>query len=88
MADANEFYVNFRNEINIFSHTLENLSIYEDRLNSDSTLAQAAADAAKAAGRTDLVAADFTNAASAIQQIIFTYGSGSPTQKSYLYKIL
>jgi hypothetical protein len=33
-------------------------------------------------------AQDFVNIGAAITQIAFTYSSGSPTQKSYLYKIL
>jgi hypothetical protein len=38
--------------------------------------------------RTDIAAADVTNARDAIVQLLFTFDSGSPTQKSYLYKVL
>jgi hypothetical protein len=38
--------------------------------------------------RTDIVAADVIAAQSAITQILFTYDSGSPTQKSKLFKML
>jgi len=38
--------------------------------------------------RTDITAADVTNAQGAIQQMLFAYDSGSPTQKSMLFKML
>ena len=37
--------------------------------------------------RTDIVAADVTNASSAIGQVLFAFNSGAPTQASYLYKM-
>ena len=38
--------------------------------------------------RTDITAADVENAQAAIEQMLFAYDSGSPTQKSYLFKML
>ncbi len=38
--------------------------------------------------RTDITAQDVTNAKDALTQMLFTYDSGSPTQKSYLFKML
>ena len=38
--------------------------------------------------RTDIVAADVTAAQSAITQLLFSYDSGTPTQKSKLFKML
>jgi hypothetical protein len=38
--------------------------------------------------RTDIVAADVTNAAAAIVQLLFTYNSGTPTQAQYLLKMM
>lgn len=38
--------------------------------------------------RTDIVAADVTNAQNALVQLLFTYDSGAPTQKSFLFKML
>jgi hypothetical protein len=38
--------------------------------------------------RGDIVKQDFTNSDSAIVQILFTFDSGGPTQKSYLFKML
>jgi hypothetical protein len=37
--------------------------------------------------RTDIVAADITNAQAAIVQMLFTFNSGSPTNGSQLYKV-
>jgi lipopolysaccharide biosynthesis regulator YciM len=37
--------------------------------------------------RSDIVAADVSNAQEALVQMLFTFDSGSPTQKSYLYKM-
>ena len=38
--------------------------------------------------RTDITAQDVENAKSAVEQLLFAYDSGSPTQKSYLMKML
>jgi antitoxin component HigA of HigAB toxin-antitoxin module len=38
--------------------------------------------------RTDITAQDVENAQAALVQMLFTYDSGSPTQKSYLFKLL
>ena len=88
MADAVTFYRELISEIKSLINNLEDLDTSQDRMTQDATLAQAAADAANKAGRTDLTEADFTNAAEAINQILFAFNSGDPTQKSYLYKML
>ena len=88
MADATTFYRTLTSQIQSLINELENLNTAQDRMASDAGLAAAAANAANAEGRTDLTEADFTNAASAINQILFTFNSGEPTQKSYLYKML
>jgi outer membrane murein-binding lipoprotein Lpp len=88
MANATQFFQNFNAKINQFIQDLDDLETLQDRLSSDPTLAEAAATAAQSQGRNDLAAIDFTNAADAVGQILFTFNSGSPTQKSYLYKIL
>jgi len=44
--------------------------------------------AAPPPGRTDIVAADCANAQAAMVQMLFAYDSGSPTQKSQLYKMI
>ena len=38
--------------------------------------------------RTDIVKQDVVNAQSALEQVFFTLDSGSPLQKSYIYKML
>ncbi len=38
--------------------------------------------------RTDIVASDVTAAQAAITQLLFSYDSGTPTQKSKLFKML
>jgi hypothetical protein len=88
MADPMTFYRTLVSQIQTLVNQLQDLDTSQDRMHEDTALAAAAAAAANAAGRTDLVAADFTNAASAINQILFTFNSGAPTQKSYLYKLL
>ena len=88
MADALNFYRTLNSQINQLVTTLQLLETSQDRMTADSGLASAAAAAAAAIGRTDLVTIDFTNAANAIGQLLFTFNSGAPTQKSYLYKIL
>lgn len=88
MANPTQFFQQFNAQIKQFIDDLDNLNTMQDRLAQDNTLAAAAATAAQAQGRTDLAAIDFTNAATAINQLLFTFNSGTPTQKSYLYKIL
>ena len=88
MSDPINFYRLFINNINTFIAALEQLNLMQDRMAQDSGLAAAAAAAAQASGRSDLTAADFTNAGGAIAQIDFAYTSGAPPQKSFLYKVL
>lgn len=38
--------------------------------------------------RTDITKQDVVNAESAVTQLLFAFDSGSPTQKSYLFKML
>lgn len=88
MADAPVFYKTLQTQVRTFVDQLNALETLKDRMDSDAGLATAAAAAAVASGRTDLTAADFTNIGAAIGQLLFAFNSGSPTQKSYLYKIL
>lgn len=59
---------------------------YHDMITQDSTLADGYLASPQA--RTDIKKADFTAADAAIVQMLFTYDSGTPTQKSALYKML
>jgi hypothetical protein len=65
---------------------LQTLATQNDQLASDPTIVTRYFAAPGA--RTDIVAADVTNASSALVQVLFTFNSGSPTQKSFLYKML
>jgi hypothetical protein len=65
---------------------IEDLRTTNSIIDADSTLITryfASQDA-----RTDIVAADVTGAHDALVQVIFAYDSGSPTQKSHLFKML
>jgi len=64
---------------------LQNLRGLNDRLAQDPTLATRYF--ASQGARTDIVAADITNAQAALVQILFAFDSGSPTQKSQLFKL-
>jgi len=88
MTDAVSFYRLYVSTINQFINTLEDLRLQNDRLASEPGLAAAAAAAAVNSGRSDLSTQAFTNAQGAIVQILFTFDSGAPTQKSYLFKML
>ena len=88
MTDAVSFSRNFISQINTTINALEDCHLMMDRLQQESTLSQTAATAMNTAGRADLAKADFDNASAAIQQILFAFDSGSPPQKSYLYKML
>ena len=88
MADATSFYRNLIAATQTYINALQALQTFQDRLASDANLSTAAAAAAQAAGRNDLAKADFDNVAAAIVQFAFTFNSGAPTQKSFLYKLL
>lgn len=79
---ANDYFAQISNLINI----LEDLRTLNDRISQDSGLIAAYFN--NPIHRTDMVAQDFTNAQAAVTQILFTFDSGSPTQKSYLFKTL
>lgn len=65
---------------------IQELRLLNDRVAADSGLV--VAYFANPVHRTDINAADFANAQSAVTQMLFTFDSGSPTQKSYLFKTL
>ena len=88
MTDPVSFYRLYVSTINQFINTLEDLRTQNDRLASEPTLAADAAAAALKSGRPDLTAQSFINAQAALVQLLFTFDSGSPTQKSFLFKML
>lgn len=86
MSNPATFMSQYANNIVQLVQLLQTLSTQNDQIASDSTLITRYFQLAGA--RTDIVAADVTNAESAITQVLFTFNSGSPTQKSFLYKMM
>lgn len=76
---------NYINKVKALINALQDCRAEVDKLAQDSTLP--ASYMSSVNRRADLVTADFTNANSALVQVIFAFDSGSPTQKSYLYKL-
>jgi hypothetical protein len=71
--------------------TITQLRTADDQLKQDPTLIDryfALTGMGPGIPRTDITATDVTNAQSAIEQVFFTLDSGSPTQKSLIYKML
>lgn len=79
---ANDYFAQVANLINV----LEDLRTLNDRLTQNSSLVTDYF--ANPVHRTDITATDFNNAKGAVTQILFTFDSGSPTQKSYLFNLL
>lgn len=87
MANPNVYAGQLRAQINQLVTTLQNLDTLQDMLAQDSTLAASAAVALSTQGQPPLTAADVNAAAASVNQIIFTFNSGSPPQKAALYKL-
>ena len=73
--------------------TLEDLRTQNDMLTQDPTLvdryfATPPQPNGQPAIRTDIVAEDINGAHGAIVQMLFTFDSGDPSQKSFLYKMM
>ena len=85
MASASNFVNNYANNVTSFINQLMTMQTLNLQLADDPTLITRYFQDPKA--RTDIVAADITNASSAITQLLFTFNSGSPTQGSYLFKV-
>ena len=88
MTDAQAFNNLFLKTISDTIDNLEALRTLNDRIGQESGLLAAAAARAATTGRADLTVTDFNNASSAITQLLFTFHSGTPTQKSLLFKML
>jgi len=88
MTDATNYGQSFVGTVKALIEAIENANVMQDRLQSEPTLAADTATAMSGAGRADMTEQVINDAASAIVQIVFAYNSGSPTQKSLLYKVL
>jgi hypothetical protein len=86
MTAQPQWGVNYINSIRTLVNAIEEARTQHDMLVQDPSLSQAYLNSPNA--RTDIKVADFTAADAAMVQILFTYDSGSPTQKSALYKML
>jgi len=74
-----------------FIQIVQQLRTANDQLNEDPTLIDryfALSGMGPGVPRSDIVAADVTAAQDALVQVFFTLDSGSPTQKSKIYKML
>jgi hypothetical protein len=88
MTDALGFGNSYVQTIRELIDAIEAAQLMKDRLDSEPELAAAVAQTMQGSNRSDLTEQVITDAASAIGQIWSTYGSGEPTQKSMLYKVL
>ena len=91
MSNANSFINSYVQNISQLVTLLSTLRLQNDELVQDPTLVARYFSQSGQLGpapRTDIVAADVTNAEAALVQLLFTFDSGAPTQKSYLYKLL
>jgi hypothetical protein len=86
MTNVVQFGADYLAAVKSLINDLETLRTLQDRVTSDSTLF--AAYLASPGARTDLQLADLQAASSAVVQLLFTFDSGAPTQKSELFKLL
>jgi hypothetical protein len=86
MSNAVNFQTSYFANIQTLVQTLESLRTQNDQITQDATLISRYFSSPSP--RNDIVAADVTNAEAAITQLLFTFDRGSPTQKSYLFKLL
>lgn len=88
MSDAATFYQLYTGTIRQLIDDIERARTLIDRMDSDTGLVAAASAAAAADGRSDLTQAAFTASRAALFQILFTFDSGAPSQKSALFHML
>jgi hypothetical protein len=86
MTNANLYGSQYIAAVQAVIADLENLRVLNDRYVQDNTLFTQYFAAPGA--RTDIQETDTVNAYNAAVQLLFTFDSGSPTQKSYLFKML
>lgn len=92
MSNPVNFITTYAQAIDAFINQLTTLQQMNEQLVADPTLvdryfATPPNSNGQAQARTDIVAADVTNAQAAIVQMLFTFNSGSPSQASYLFKV-
>ena len=87
MSNPNTFMNNYVTGVQNLTNALDAMQHLNNVLVADATLVTRYFAQPTGQFRTDIVAADVTNASSAVGQLLFAFNSGSPTQASYLYKI-
>jgi hypothetical protein len=85
MSNPTTFVNNYVQALQQYNQILLTLSNLNDQLSADSTLATRYFQ--QPGARTDITATDITNAQAAVVQFLFTFNSGTPTQKSLVYKL-
>ena len=86
MSDPTTFVNYYAAQIKNLVSIIEDLRTQNARISADGTLIT---NYFTAPGhRTDIVAQDITNAQNALVQVLFAYDSGTPTQKSELFKLI
>lgn len=89
MSNANSFINNYVAAAQTLVSVLEQLRLYNTMIAQDATLITRYFDNTNNPGhRTDIVAADMTNAQSAVVQMLVPFDTGSPPQKSFFFKML
>lgn len=88
MSNAFNFMNSYANNIQTLVNILGALETQNQQITDDPTLITRYFQATSPPPRTDIVAADVTNAQNAIVQMLFTFTSGSPTQESFLHKMM
>lgn len=89
MSNPVSFINSYTNNIVALTNLLATLRLQNDMLTQDPTLVTRYFDQTKnPSQRTDIAAADVTAAQAAIVQLLFTFDSGSPTEKAALFKML
>ncbi len=82
MTDAVTFYRTIISQVTQFVGIWEDLQLISARIGADSSLSTAAATAAQAGGRADLMTADFDNIKAAIDSISTRLNSNDPSVNS------
>jgi hypothetical protein len=93
MSNPNTFINLYCAQINNFCNLLQDLRLMNDQLDADPAIvtdyfAQTSTDNFGGIPRKDIAEVDVTNAQNALIQMLFAFDSGSPTQKSYLFKVI
>jgi hypothetical protein len=91
MANPINFINSYAANISQLVQLLQTLQLQNLQLTDDATLVTNYFKANPAGGpqpRTDIAAQDVANAQAALVQMLFTFNSGSPTQASYLLKMM